>query len=200
VRALGIALDDWVTAGIAPPTSRYARVDDGTLVHSLPQSELGFPVIPGVTYTGWYNPVDELDKSVLPNMPIPGQSYTILVPKTDSDGNSISGIRTPDVQVPIATYTGWALRRAPFAANEDCALTGQYIPFPVTKAQRLATGDPRLSVQERYGSIGNYNYLYAVAVKKMMADRTLLVEDGAAMVSAAVARVSPLLPVLPPSN
>ena len=119
-----------------------------------------------MTYTGWYNPVDELDTSVLPNMPIPGEEYTILVPKTDSDGNSISGIRTPDVQVPIATYTGWALRRAPFAGNEDCALTGQYIPFPVTKAQRLATGDPRLSVEERYGSIGNYNYRYAVAVKQ----------------------------------
>jgi hypothetical protein len=198
VRALGIALDDWVTAGIAPPASRYARVDDGTLVHSLPQSELGFPSLPGVTYTGWYNPVDELDMSVLPNMPIPGKSYTILVPKTDSDGNSISGIRTPDVQVPIATYTGWALRRAPFAANEDCALTGQYIPFPVTAAQRIATGDPRLSVQERYGSIGNYNYLYAVAVKRMMADRTLLAEDGGGIVSAAVARVKPLLPLLPP--
>ena len=169
-------------------------------MHSLPQSELGFPFIPGVTYTGWYNPVAELDMSVLPNMPIPGESYTILVPKTDSDGNSISGIRTPDVQVPIATYTGWALRRAPFAGNEDCALTGQYIPFPVTRAQRIASGDPRLSVQERYVTIGNYNYLYAVAVKRMMADRTLLVEDGAAMVSAAVARVSPLLPVLPPSN
>jgi hypothetical protein len=70
----------------------------------------------------------------------------------------------------------------------------------VTKAQRLATGDPRLSVEERYGSIGNYNYLYAVAVKKMMADSTLLAEDGAAMVNAAVARVRPLLPVLPPSN
>lgn len=200
VRALGIALDDWATAGIVPPTSRYAHVDEGTLVHSLPQSELGFPAIPGVTYTGWYNPVDELDKSVLPNMPIPGQSYTILVPKTDSDGNSISGIRTPDVQVPIATYTGWALRRAPFAGNEDCALTGQYIPFPVTKAQRLATGDPPLSVEERYGSIGNYNYRYAVAVKQMMADRTLLAEDGAAMVNAAVARVRPLLPLLPASN
>ncbi len=200
VRALGIALEDWVTLGIAPPASRYARIDDGTLVHSLPQSELGFPVIPGVTYTGWYNPVDELDHSVLPNMPIPGESYTILVPKVDSDGNSISGIRTPDVQVPIATYTGWALRRAPFAGNEDCALTGQYIPFPVTKAQRLATGDPRLSVEERYVTIGNYNYLYALAVKRMIADRTLLSEDGGALVQAAVARVSPLLPVAPPSN
>ena len=198
VRALGIALDDWVTAGVAPPTSRYARVDDGTLVPSLPQAGLGFPSIPGVTYTGWYNPVDELDKSVLPSMPVAGQSYTILVPKTDSDGNSLSGIRTADVQVPIATYTGWALRRSPFAANEDCALTGQYIPFPVTRAQRLASGDPRLSVQERYGSIGNYNFAYALAVKRLIADRTLLAEDGGAMVTAAVARVSPLLPLLPP--
>jgi len=50
------------------------------------------------------------------------------------------------------------------------------------------------------GSIGNYNYRYAVAVKQMMAERTLLAEDGAAMVSAAVARVSPLLPLLPASN
>src|SRR5438309_4165770 len=101
--------------------------------------------------------------SVLPNMPIPGQSYTILVPKTDSDGNSISGIRTPDVQVPIATYTGWALRRAPFAANEDCALTGQYIPFPVTLAQRIASGDPRPSVEARYGTFGVHAFQYAAA-------------------------------------
>src|SRR3982074_771213 len=106
---------------------RYARVDDGTLVHSLPQSELGFPVIPGVTYTGWYNPVAELDMSVLPNMPIPGESYTILVPKTDSDGNSISGIRTPDVQVPIATYTGWALGRAPFAGTDELRAPGSVL-------------------------------------------------------------------------
>jgi hypothetical protein len=200
VRALGVALEDWVAAGIAPPASRYARVDDGTLVHSLPQSELGFPSIPGVTYTGWYNPVDELDHSVLPNMPIPGRSYTILVPKTDSDGNGISGIRTPDVQVPIGTYTGWALRRAPFAANEDCALTGQYIPFPVTRAQRLATGDPRLSVQERYVTLGTYKFKYGVVLKQMVAERTILQEDIGALLDAAVARVTPLLPATLPSN
>jgi hypothetical protein len=199
VRALGIALDDWVTLGIAPPPSRYARVDDGTLVHSLPQSGQ-FPFIPGVTYTGWYNPVDVLDHSVLPNMPIPGQSYTILVPKTDADGNDLPGVRTPDVQVPIATYTGWGLRRAPFAANEDCALTGQYIPFAVTKAQRIASGDPRPSLEERYGTFGNYNYQYAVAVKRMIADRTLLQEDGASTVNTGIAKVRGLLPLVPPGN
>ena len=197
VRALGIALDDWVTAGVTPPPSRYARVDDGTLVHSLPQAGQ-FPSIPGVTYTGWYNPVDVLDHSVLPNMPIPGQSYTILVPKTDPDGNDLPGIRTPDVQVPIATYTGWGLRRAPFAANEDCALTGQYIAFPVTKAARIASGDPRPSLEERYGTFGVYNFMYAVVVKKMMAERTLLQEDGASILNAGVSKVVGLLPVAPP--
>ena len=138
VRALGFALDDSVTAGVTPPPSQYARVSDGTLVRSLPQSGQGFPVIPGVTYTGWYNPVDVLDQHLsLPGTPIPGKSYTILVPKADADGNDLPGIRTPDVQVPLGTYTGWRiLRRAPFAANEDCALTGQYIPLATTRAAR----------------------------------------------------------------
>lgn len=185
LRAIGIALDDWVTAGTTPPASQYARVDDGTLVHSLPQSELGFPSIPGVTYTGWYNPVDVLDKSVLPSLPIPGKSYTILVPKTDADGNSISGIRTIDVQVPVATYTGWALRRAPFAANEDCALTGQYIPFPATAADRVAKGDPRLSVKERYPTHAVYVSKVVRAAQDMVRRRYLLQEDADQIVNTA---------------
>ena len=176
VRNLGIVLDDWVTQGIAPPRSRHARVSDGTLVHSLPQSEQGFPVIPGVTYTGWYNPVDVLDKTVLPNMPIRGMAYTILVPKADADGNDISGIRTLDVQVPLATYTGWGLRRAPFAANEDCALTGQYIPFAATQAARGA--DPRPSVAERYPTFDAYDGKLIAAINTTVKERLLLCEDG----------------------
>jgi Alpha/beta hydrolase domain len=54
VRALIVALDRWATQGVDPPASRYARVSDGTLVASLPQALQGFPVIPGVVYTGWY--------------------------------------------------------------------------------------------------------------------------------------------------
>jgi len=178
VRALGIALDDWVTQGVTPPASRYAKVGDGTLVRSLPQAGQGFPVIPGVTYTGWYNAVAVLDKSVLPNMPIPGKAYTILVPKADADGSDIPGIRTVDVQVPIATYTGWGLRRAPFAANEDCALTGQYIPFAATKAERIAKGDPRLSVQERYPNKAAYVNRVTRVVNNLVRQRLLLNEDA----------------------
>src|SRR5437762_4983237 len=178
VRVLGIELDDWVTQGIAPPASRHARVSDGTLARSLPQSGQGFPAIPGVTYTGWYNPVDELDKSVLPNMPIPGESYTILVPKTDADGNDLPGVRTLDVQVPLATYTGWGLRRAPFAANEDCALTGQYIPFKATQSARIASGDPRPAVAERYPTFDVYDNQLISAINATIQQRLLLCEDG----------------------
>jgi hypothetical protein len=178
VRALGIALDDWVTRGEAPPKSEYARIEDHTLVRSMPQAKQGFPMIPGVRYTGWYNPVDVLDKNVLPNLPIPGKSYTILVPKADDDGNDVSGVRTLDVQVPLATYTGWALRRAPFAENEDCALTGQYIPFATTKAARIAAGDPRKSVEERYKSFNEYQDKLEHAIDDTIKDGFLLCEDG----------------------
>ena len=185
VRALYMALDDWATRGIRPPASRYPRVSDGTLVPSLPQSVQGFPVIPGVNYTGWYNPVDLLDKSTLPNMPIPGKSYTVLVPKTDVDGNDIAGVRHPNIEVPIATYTGWALRRAPFAEGEDCALTGQYIPFAATKAERLADGDPRLSLEERYRNHGHYVSRVARAADRLVRQRLLLDEDSVDIITAA---------------
>lgn len=184
VRALYMALDDWATRGIRPPASRYPRVSDGTLVPSLPQSVQGFPVIPGVNYTGWYNPVDLLDKSTLPNMPIPGKSYTVLVPKTDVDGNDIAGVRHPNIEVPIATYTGWALRRAPFAEGEDCALTGQYIPFAATKAERLAD-DPRLSLEERYRNHGHYVSRVARAADRLVRQRLLLDEDSVDIITAA---------------
>jgi Alpha/beta hydrolase domain len=178
VRALYMALDDWATKGVAPPASRYARASDGTLVPSLPQSVQGFPVIPGVNYTGWYNPVDLLDQSVLPPMPIPGKSYTVLVPKTDVDGNDIAGVRHPNIEVPVATYTGWALRRAPFAEGEDCALTGQYIPFEATREERLKKGDPRLSLEERYKSHDQYVTQVARAADRLVRQRLLLDEDA----------------------
>ena len=99
------------------------------------------------------------------------------MPQADANGNDIPGIRTFEVQVPLATYTGWALRRAPFAANEDCALTGQYIPFKVTSADRQAAGDPRLSVQERYPTYESYYGALVNAINDLTNNRLLLCED-----------------------
>lgn len=185
IRALLVALDAWATRGVAPPDSRYARVGDGTLAPSLPQSGMGFPEIPGVRYTGWYIPVAVKDKTTLPNKWIPGKEYVVLVPKTDADGNDIAGVRPVEVQVPIATYTGWALRRAPYAENEDCETTGQYIPFPATRAEREARGDPRLSVEERYPTHADYVNRVAEAADNLVRERLLLEEDAETIKQAA---------------
>ena len=177
VRALVVALDDWATRGIEPPESRYPRTDDGTLAPSLPQAGMGFPSIPGVTYTGWYIPVAAKDKTSLPNHWIEGKEYVVLVPTTDEDGNDLAGIRPVEVQVPVGTYTGWATRRAPFAEGEDCGNQGQFIPFRATRQERERTGDPRLSIEERYESFQAYRTQVAQAVAALAADGFVLDED-----------------------
>jgi hypothetical protein len=77
----------------------------------------------------------------------------IFVPKADADGNDIAGVRLPEVTVPVATYTGWALRAD---GLDNCDAVGQRIAFARTKAERLAAGDPRPSLEERYVDHGAY--------------------------------------------
>jgi hypothetical protein len=99
------------------------------------------------------------------------------VPRTDADGNDVAGIRLPEVQVPLATYTGWALRAAP--QNDDgCEGSGQYIPFAKTKADRLASGDPRLSIEERYGNIETYSSQLHDAIDYLVREGYLLPFDA----------------------
>ena len=73
--------------------------------------------------------------------PANGPIYPSFVPKTDRDGNDIAGVRLADVTVPLATYTGWALRRG-VHANDGCEAAGQFIPFAATEAERGT--DPRV--------------------------------------------------------
>ncbi len=203
-RALLVDLDQWVSEGFPPPANRVPHISDGTLVPPLPQSGQGFPNIPnpqttlpatpfvaynGVLHTGdlWdFGP--KFDKGIVSTIPpIPlGTPYKIYVPKTDTDGNDIAGVRVPSVAVPIATYTGWGLRAGnaadPVPIVDGCDATGQYIPFPTTKAQRIAGGDPRPSLQERYGNSAGTNADYVAKVKAaaqaLVADRFLLEESG----------------------
>ena len=75
----------------------------------------------------------------------------LLVPAVDQDGNERAGIRLPDVAVPLATYTGWNFRNATIGASGDLvSLLGSMIPFPLTRAAREASRDPRRSIEERY--------------------------------------------------
>jgi hypothetical protein len=98
------------------------------------------------------------------------------------------------VAVPLATYTGWALRSGA-QAGDGCESAGQFIPFASTLAARLATGDPRPSAAERYGNYGNYSLAVAKAVKRMIANRTLLADDAVAVTNDALALGKSVLPL-----
>ena len=200
-RALFVALDDW-SHGKMPPPSRVPKLADGTLVAPLPQAAVGFPNIPGVTYTGLkttryrlnYGPnfYDDGIATINPPLitppyqdnPANGPIYPSFVPKTDVDGNDIAGVRLPDVAVPLATYTGWSLRAGP-QANDGCEAAGQYIPFARTRADREASGDPRLSVEERYPNFASYRHAAIRAIDGLVRQRLMLCEDA----DAALARV-----------
>jgi len=199
LRALWTALDKWSTQGTAPPPSEIPRLSDGTLVPPLPQSSVGFPKIPGVAYTGLkstryllnYGPkfystgVMTIDPPAV-KPPIfdnraNGPIYPSYVPKTDGDGNDIAGVRLPDVSVPLATFTGWALRSG-LQANDGCEGAGQYIAFAKTKAERMASGDPRPSIEERYPSFAAYSSAVQKVVDDLIAERLILSEDRASNV------------------
>jgi hypothetical protein len=195
-RALLVALDQWASAGIEPPRSEVPRHANnsaaavarlGFQTGVVPQEELGWPDIPGVTYNGLITTRYFLDfgpnldsAGLIENYPpsLDGQpAYPIFVSKVDKDGNEIAGVRLPEVEAPIATTTGWALRRAGFSENEGCEANGQHILFPKTKADRLATGDPRRSIEERYKDHDGYVKAFTKAAEKLAKQRFLLQED-----------------------
>jgi hypothetical protein len=194
LRALLVALDQWVSWGIEPPASRLPRRANGTLAPPLLQEGAGFPSIPGVVYTGRVHTGDLLDfgprfeQGILTVVPprVLGSPYPALVPTTDADGNDRAGVRLPEVAVPVATYTGWGLRAVPPGANEGCDHFGQKVAFAQTRTQRLAAGDPRLSIEERYPTHGAYVSAVTAAAEALQQQRLLLEEDAQAHVEAAV--------------
>ncbi len=181
-RALFAALDDWVSGRSEPPPSRYPKVQDGTLV---PFSKAEFPEIPSVAFSEVINRIHLTDFSVQP--PLEGAAYPIFVPKTDKDGNSLGGIRLPGLEVPTATYTGWNLRSAGNGEGDLCTASGSYISFAQTKDERLASGDPRLSLEERYANHDAYVKAISLAADRLVRERFLLEEDARQIKEAAAA-------------
>ncbi|MFN4259586.1 MAG: alpha/beta hydrolase domain-containing protein [Gemmataceae bacterium] len=185
LRALLEALDAWTRDGTAPPASVYPRLDNGTLV-DWRQEHTGFPYLPGIRYPEVIQQPQARDygpdfwlKGIITIEPprVLGQ-YRVLVPKCDADGNDLGTLLPLEVAVPVATYTGWNLRRREVGAEGQLAsLFGSYIPFPRTKAERIATGDPRLSLEERYGTFAAYRDNFAAQGAEMVKQRHLLQED-----------------------
>jgi hypothetical protein len=142
--------------------------------------------------------------SVFPPEPVPGQEYPLRVPMIDADGNTIAGLRGPDVEVPLGTYNGWSLRKAGFAEGDQFWNTGSFVAFARTRAEREASGDPRPSIEERYPSHEAYVEAVRQACERLVQDRLLVQADAERFVANARHRnpldptstLGPLIPVL----
>jgi hypothetical protein len=185
------AMDAWASKGEAPPESRIPRRSDNTLV-SGEEYRAKFPPIPAVATPRGPSPLERLDfgpdfeKGVLSEPPKrTGQSYTILVPAADGDGNDKAGVRAPMVEAPLATYTGWNLRARGFGHGAMFEFSGSTLPFAETAEERKQTGDPRAAITERYPCKAAYQQAIGEAAKKLVAARLMVEEDVERCVAAA---------------
>lgn len=181
LRALLVALDEWVSEGKAPPASRVPRLADGTLATP---AQLRFPAIPGMLKATGMNEICLLRDWIKPDVDAT-KVYGARVPQIDADGNETSGIRLPDIAVPLATHTGWNLYKAPFPEGELCDRDGSYFPFAATRTEREAKNDPRPSLEERYGSHADYVRRLEEAAQALVAERLLLQGDAERLVERA---------------
>ncbi|MGK9264221.1 carboxymuconolactone decarboxylase family protein [Sinorhizobium meliloti] len=190
LRALLLALTDWVTAGKTPPDSCHPTIAEGTLVDPSSPGQWKFPDIPGVRIPLGVNPLSPEGRE------FKGQSYRQFVPAVDDDGNEVGGIRLPDIAVPVATYCGWNIRRKGFAEGELASVRGSLFPYPVRDADRRP-GDARPSLQSLYPTRADFVAKIAQSVDRLVAQGFLLPEDGRAYVTEAEFRAMPWLAAPP---
>ena len=189
LEALFLAMDRWVTDGTPPPPSMHPRIADGTLA-GWKADEAGWTALPGVRYPTAIQQPDYLDygeefatqRRIDNHPPVrTDKRYGVGIPALDADNNEVGVLRMPAVVGPVATYTGWNLRNPTIGAPDALLpLAGGYIPFPRTRADREASGDPRPSVEERYGSFEEYRAQIMRAAEALVAEGYLLDEhlDG----------------------
>jgi hypothetical protein len=118
------------------------------------------------------------------------QVIATLVPQINADGNETSGIPSILHQAPLGTYLGWNIQASGFFKNQICGFTGGYVPFKMTAAERVAAGDPRPSLEERYGTQDGYMCVVRRAATQLVQSGFLLREDADRTVAAAEAHES----------
>lgn len=196
MRALMKAMVAWAKTGTPPPPSRYPTIAAGDLVPANGRA-MGWPAIPG-------KPVPDgklnvfLDYDAGPDFhyadlsgvavrqpPRIRQTIPSLVPRVDPDGNETAGVPSTQLLVPLGTYLGWNEMAAGYGKGAGCSFAGGFIPFARTKAERLAAGDPRPSLAERYGDhAGFVARMRAVAAERVRLG-WLLPDDAAALIAQA---------------
>ncbi|MEK7831205.1 MAG: alpha/beta hydrolase domain-containing protein, partial [Acidobacteriota bacterium] len=189
MRALIVALTNWVVKDSSPPPSQYPRLDQNQLVWPR-AAAMGFPAIPGwplpdnllntfLDYDfGTEFNYNDLSGVLLIQPPIIKRVLPLLVPKVNADGNETSGVASALHQAPLGTYLGWNVTRGGFYKGRVCGFSGSFIPFAKNKAEREAAGDPRPSLEERYRDHAGYVAAVRAAVERLLQQKFLLPEDA----------------------
>lgn len=196
LRAALVHLVDWVAEGKDPPANSHPRIAGGTAVsraevnrtfETLPDQATADPNKMWVMRTIDLGP--QADKGIGTYPPVEGDTYACLVSAVDEDGNEVAGIRLPDISAPVATHTGWNTRAPETGApDQQIPMQGFSRWFPLTEEQRKATGDPRLSLKERYNSRDEYEQLVRAEAKKLVKAGYVLRQDEELVVQNAVGR------------
>ena len=199
VNALRVHFRNWVMKATPPPPSRYPTLGRGQLAEAN-KAAIGFPTLPGLRATvpepdfimpvhdyDWGPQFNALDGSGVASLAPPRikQSLKMLAPKVDSDGNEIGGVPVVLLGAPLGTYLGWNIAAGGFHKDQICYYAGGMIPFARTAEERKASNDPRLSLQERYGSHEGYVAAVTKAAARAVAEGFLLQVDAAALIAAA---------------
>jgi hypothetical protein len=196
LRALILALKQWITDDTIPPESVYPTLRANTLAPAaqvltsfprIPRQPLPHDVLnphlvyePGPTFRA--NDVSGIPADEPPA--IIGATPSVL-PTLDADGNEVGGIHSPLQEAPLGTYVGWNVIVSGFRKGQFCPLAGGYIPFVKTEAERKAAGDPRPSIEERYSCHEDYVNRVRSAAQQMVSKRLMLQDDAAKMIQQA---------------
>ena len=190
-RALLLDLHAWAHNAAEPPPSQYPTVSNDELVALR---NVRFPTIPSFPFATYMPQVWRMDygprygtaRVISIEPPRLGAPYQVLVPQVDADGNDLTGIRLPEVAVPLGTYTGWnvtvpAFRELGYLGG----LIGGFEPFALTRQERERSGDARLSVAERYPARTDYLDRVRRAANDLVRQRFLRGEDVSAVLERA---------------
>ena len=196
MRALLVALDEWVSGVADPPKSQVPMVAEQTLT-SPSEVSSRFPSGNFARCPDFNNRLHEIDCGpefqngiVTNNPPIVDKNieYAVLVPNVDVDGHDLAGIKSPEIQNPVGTHVGWNWRKEGFVPTALAGTMGSFLPFSRTKADRIDAQDPRLSIEERYKDHETYVQQIASSAQSLEAQRFLLREDVERYVLAAKKR------------
>lgn len=197
LRAMVVNMDVWATSGTIPPDSRTPSQSEETAVPADVAAS-NFPEVPTVEHPN--NPSrlfvqdhgsEYEDKGIISNEPPvidTNREYRVLIPQVGRDGNEIPGIRTPDIEVPLATYAGWNYRPDGSSPNGFAGVTGSYLPLAKTESERRESGDSRLSIEDLYRSKAHYVRLVALASQRLVDQKLLLDEDADRYIEQAINR------------